>query len=689
MKNPLLVASVSFMVAAFCVIMFSINVSLLILTSLSVILSVIMIYGIIKRNKEFIVSCIFCIVFLVTGGIYCGIHLSYCNTMAETGKIEVEGKIVDDNIVQAKRINGKKVLTKMRFYYSYYGDEYYEAGDRVTVKGELKHYALPAYYGDLNYNNYAKAKYIYGYITDCEITKTGHFADLYKIGYKMREAIINKIDLYYKNDEAGLLKALLIGDKTGISPELSVSLAYSGLSHIAVVSGSHISIIISLVGFWFSFLKKYSKIYVPLILIFMGLLLCLIGGQPSVIRAVIMAVYSLFVLTLLKRYDMMTALMFSGAVLIVINPYFAVDAGFLLSFFATFALVAGLKEKFTYYSLALLFITLMPLCFYYFNYVSFAMFFTSVIITPIVTLLLPLGFLSCLLPLVSILAKPLLKLTILISDAFAFFDIFRVNTVVPSVYVIIALCLVLCATYFAVLRYKKITLFAIIFAIMFFVADISLTNYDGNTVTVFEKGGAVMHVSTYNGKNIIICTDDFESCRNYIKRNNIKTVDLLYFTKFQKVLTADDNIEISKVCMPKVAGEKCEGDYAFKYYLKENTVIDEVVITPVSYMPYKTKVDHKKAVTTVNFGNKVFLVAPYKDNDLNIESLQDIKADVVVCDNKTQPDSLFIQNCGARFVTGDCLQQSDNMLYLNYNTDICGSVTFTFDNGNISARTLR
>ncbi|MBO7209210.1 MAG: ComEC/Rec2 family competence protein [Clostridia bacterium] len=690
MKNPLCVASVSFMVAAFFVILFKFNVSLLILASLSFILSVIMIYGIIKGNKEYIVSCILCIVFLVTGGIYCGIHTTYCNKITSADNVVVEGKIVENNVVQAELINGEKVLIKIRFYYSYYGEEEFTVGDRVAVKGELRRYKDPGFYGDLNYSNYTKARYIYGYIYNPEITKIGHSTDLYKIGYKMRKTISNYIDANYNKEEGGLLKALLIGDKSDISPELKESLAYSGLSHIAVVSGAHISIILSLIGFWFSSLKKYSKIYVPLILVFMGLLLCLIGGQPSVLRALIMAVYSLLVLTLLRRYDMLTALMFSGAVLVVINPYFAVDAGFLLSFFATFALVAGIKEKFTFYSLALLFITLMPLCFYYFNYVSFAMFFTSVVITPIVTLILPLGFLSQVLPVVSFITKPLLKLTILISDAFAHFDIFRVDIPVPSVYLIIALCLIVGASYFAVLRCKKITAFVAILAIIFFTADFALSVNNGNIVTVFEDDGAVMHVSTDGGRNIIICTDGFESAQNYIKKNNIKSIDVLYFTRFQKAVTTDnDGLVISKVCMPKVAGEMCEGDFSFKYYSKESTVVDGVSITPVSYMPYKTKVDHKKAVITVDIEENTFLVAPYKDNELNIEKLNEVKADVVVCDNKTQPDSLFLQNCGAQFVTGDCLQQNDNMLYLNYNTDICGSVTFTFNNENISARTLR
>lgn len=693
MKNPLCVASVSVMVAAFCIIVFPINVSLIILYCLTITLSSFAIYGFIKNNNDLIVSCILSIVFLFFGSMYCGVYTFYGHFTTDNlygAKVDIQGKIVDDNIVQADIINNKKILIKMRFYYSYYGGKDIAVGDKVTVKGKLLQYKGPAFYGDLDYNSYCKARYIYGSITNCEITKTGYFTDLYKIGYQMRKTITNNIDLHYKKAEAGLLKALLIGDKSDISPQLKKSLAYSGLSHIAVVSGAHISILLSFIGFWLSFLKKHGKIYVSVILIFMGLLLCLIGGQASVLRALIMAVYSLVVLSLFKRYDMMTALMFSGAVIIVVNPYFAGDAGFLLSFFATFALVAGTKEKFTFYSLGLLFITLMPLCFYYFNYVSFAMFFTSVVITPIITLLLPLGFISQVLPFISFITKPLLKLTILISDAFAHFDLFRIMAAVPSVYLIIALCLIVCAAYFAVLRYKKITALVIALVLVFIVKDFTLSNNEGPVVTVFENNGTVMHIVTDSGKNIIICTDGFDSAENYITRNNIKLVDVLYFNNFQKTITTDnDNLVVAKVCMPKVAGEKCEGDFSFKYYHKDSIIVDGVKITPVSYMPYKSKVDHKKAVVTVSVSEHIYLVAPYKDNELNNEKLKGIKADVVVYDVPAQPDSLFIQNCGAQFVIGDCLQQNNNMLYLNYSTDICGSVTFTTDSGIISAKTLR
>ncbi len=148
------------------------------------------------------------------------------------------------------------------------------------------------------------------------------------------EAVGRRVDALLEGDNAGLLKALICGDKQGMSSELRSALSVSGLSHIAAVSGMHLSV---LAGFVCALLGKRlgSAAAVPLILLYAGLT----GFSPSVMRAAVMWLMAIGAFFARRENDSLTALCTALMVLAAANPFSLLSPSLLLSFTATLGIL--------------------------------------------------------------------------------------------------------------------------------------------------------------------------------------------------------------------------------------------------------------------------------------------------------------------------------------------------------------
>lgn len=141
-----------------------------------------------------------------------------------------------------------------------------------------------------------------------------------------------------KPENAGILAAMLLGDKTSMDTEIKNLYRKNGISHVLAISGLHISLIGMLL---YRFLRR---IYLPppLCCIFgVGFVLVyikMVGFGVSSFRAVCMFVMYMLADLLERTYDLLTALAFSALLLLVENPGAMFEAGFLLSYFAVLGL---------------------------------------------------------------------------------------------------------------------------------------------------------------------------------------------------------------------------------------------------------------------------------------------------------------------------------------------------------------
>lgn len=145
-------------------------------------------------------------------------------------------------------------------------------------------------------------------------------------------SIRDRIDQIYPADQAAFLKALLTGDKSGLSDSLTHSFNRVGLGHVLVVSGLHVSFLLGLLSF---FLKPRGKGSLLVLLAALIAFSVMTGNAPGTVRAVILSGVVLLGQYLGRDSHPMIALSLGLLVLLTANPYAIANPGLQFSFLAT------------------------------------------------------------------------------------------------------------------------------------------------------------------------------------------------------------------------------------------------------------------------------------------------------------------------------------------------------------------
>ncbi|MCP5047488.1 MAG: DNA internalization-related competence protein ComEC/Rec2, partial [bacterium] len=231
-------------------------------------------------------------------------------------------------------------------------------------------------------------------------------------------------------DERGvLLEAILLGERGQLSNDQKDRLISAGVYHLLAISGAHIGIIALLcLGFLrllkVSFRTRY--IVTGLVLIFF---LVLSGFKISAERAVLMALLIFIARILYLGTDIFNVISVCGLIILARDPAEFLDAGFILTFTLTTAIVmgrkillpllgkavpdqesslwGGVRQKVRAFGGELLSANLsaaliaLPLSLYYFKRYSFGGFFAGLLLVPLTGVIIALGFLLIPLALVS------------------------------------------------------------------------------------------------------------------------------------------------------------------------------------------------------------------------------------------------------------------------------------------------
>lgn len=144
----------------------------------------------------------------------------------------------------------------------------------------------------------------------------------------LRENMLNRLETCFPAGYAAFAKALLLGDRSGISYTQSTAFKLSGISHIIAVSGLHVSMLYGLV-FWLSRGRRavLALAGIPLTLLFMAVA----AFTPSVTRAGIMQILLILALCLDREYDPLTALSAACLAMLLLNPLVISGVSFSLS----------------------------------------------------------------------------------------------------------------------------------------------------------------------------------------------------------------------------------------------------------------------------------------------------------------------------------------------------------------------
>lgn len=150
----------------------------------------------------------------------------------------------------------------------------------------------------------------------------------------LRERLSRSIDGIYDEKDAGIIKAMLLGDRTGLTDEIRDAYRRSGMSHILCISALHITLLgmglLKLLGR----LKIKKAASYAVCFVFILLYGRFTGSGVSTVRALI--TFSLMMTAELvgRTPDLLSSMSLAGIVIILIRPLYILDTGFILSFSA-------------------------------------------------------------------------------------------------------------------------------------------------------------------------------------------------------------------------------------------------------------------------------------------------------------------------------------------------------------------
>ncbi len=213
-------------------------------------------------------------------------------------------------------------------------------GQTVAVQGFL---ALPE--GALNNGGFDAAEYYeskgYEYVLyEAEILETGETYDwLLQSLLNIKNYAVKQLYNYLKPEAAGVLSAMLTGDKSNIDTETKDLYKTVGIYHILAISGLHIALIGGILYKVLKFLglKPYLAAFASLVVIILyGIM---IGMPPSAFRAIVMFGFGLVAPLVHRSHDKITSLAVAGACLVAWEPLLFFDGGVQLSFLAVLGIV--------------------------------------------------------------------------------------------------------------------------------------------------------------------------------------------------------------------------------------------------------------------------------------------------------------------------------------------------------------
>jgi len=169
-----------------------------------------------------------------------------------------------------------------------------------------------------------------------------------------RSAISARIDQAVSGPEAAVLKALVIGDPSGIAPGVREAFTRTGTSHILAISGLHITIVATIAFGLFRWLLSWMPIAVRhawtrkgaavLTLLPVTLYALIAGFSPSTQRALLMVAAFLLALLAERETDLPNTLALAALLILSVQPSSLFSISFQLSFAAVSAIVYAFER---------------------------------------------------------------------------------------------------------------------------------------------------------------------------------------------------------------------------------------------------------------------------------------------------------------------------------------------------------
>lgn len=384
---------------------------------------------------------------------------------------------------------------------------------------------------------------------DLQVSSLRGFAE------KIRQKMFAVLDTNFSKETASLLKTLLLGNRSELDEEVYQHYIDAGAVHILAISGLHVGIVTAILLFFLQKMPnmgiwKYLRLF--LLLLFLWSFAFLAGLSPSVLRAVTMFSFVGIALILNREQGRFDALMFSMFLLLLIHPNYLYKVGFQLSYAAVFSILIFYpklekwwtpKNKFLKNVWSLLIIgfaaqvVVLPISLYYFHQFPTLFFVSNLLIVPLLTPILVLGFLSLFLGILDILPaflvfilEKIVALMNFLAKMIALQEVFIFRNIYFDEILLISSLLVVLGLIYWVNKPNYRRTLALLVTVLLFQGTLFYTKYQSEIVenmTVFSVYKNSLF-SVRNGNQLIVYQKDSLKSNfiitNYIRETGISDV---------------------------------------------------------------------------------------------------------------------------------------------------------------------
>ena len=279
-------------------------------------------------------------------------QLQFSDSIPLAASISIESVLksttnYDKYEAEVYQLNGKKSIGKILINIKKDSTiSQLQVDDNLAVKMLFNAIAEPSNPNGFNYKKYLQQQQIHHQIYGensqfLRLNKTKQTVKgiAFIIWEKITKALIRD---GFKNDEFGVVNALILGQRQHLTSELQQSYIGAGAIHILAISGLHIGIILLILTAVFKPLHyfKHGKLAASIIIITILWMYAILAGlSASVVRAVAMFTAIAIAMQVNRPSSTYKTLVISMFFLLLFNPYYFFEVGFQLSYLAVFSIV--------------------------------------------------------------------------------------------------------------------------------------------------------------------------------------------------------------------------------------------------------------------------------------------------------------------------------------------------------------
>ena len=212
-------------------------------------------------------------------------------------------------------------------------------GSLVELSGTLRNFESATNPGQFDMQAYYQCRQIACRLMDSRILRQStSYSCLQEFLYQIKAKLSGVLDACFPQMEASVMKTILLGEKGQLDTEMKSLYQRNGIAHILAISGLHLSII------GMGLYRLLRRVYLPVpicagcAMLVMYLYGTMTGMGTSCLRAFVMFALHMLAILLGRTYDLLTALMIAAVLILLEQPLYLEDSGFLFSFGAVLAM---------------------------------------------------------------------------------------------------------------------------------------------------------------------------------------------------------------------------------------------------------------------------------------------------------------------------------------------------------------